>query len=568
MYHTRSTNIVDKENEDAAPSRVLTRQQSSTNLLPRTPSKQHVQQQQQLPLKAAAAMPGTPSHSSKQAATMPSTPTGHSILRAKTNQQLPTTPSAQGTKSNNNNNKKSTLARTFSATTGNVEEATKENLPEDAPQQPRPSALQSPDIAALAAADTRRKSLTRRGSNVRERLIVHRDEPSVDSASESAATTPSKSFQEAPSHSSPSTHAAPTALTPTRRTSHRKKSLIRRETVAERASENATTTLAIERSQSSSDKVVVGEGKTESKRRALSKEQEEDVEIEYCPPRQQEQPYECEVQIDKRVFDLHPPAMAYYVRGIEDFEAPLPSFEEAETRRKPALALVDHLDERATKKDDNGKKGPDSDGQPNTGAESDNVERARAEEESELEATLHPEGSPTFGIVDLHDTSKTLPPFDGFLFDVDDLGNDKSVTKETKKKTLQASRLPVKSSVRRVHMPVAKPSKPSTTIRQVGARTVSTSVASSTKASLRTVSERTQRVQPIKARPTKTTTTPSSSSSKAAASAPAPKATISSSSLPEANTTTDKALLKDIGLEDLEDSSKVETSFADFQFDL
>ncbi|KAG0255461.1 hypothetical protein DFQ27_006230 [Actinomortierella ambigua] len=424
MYHTRSSSIVDKENKEAASSRVLTRQQSSSNLLlPRTPSKQHTQgQQHQQPLKAG--IPGTP-HLAKTAAIAPSTPTGHSILRAKTNQQLPATPNAHGTKSNSNNTtttKKSTLARTFSAATATT--AAEENTDDYQQQQ----SLQSPDIAAIAAADARRKSITRRGSNIRERLIVHRDGPSADTPDATAANMAATPLQ-ATSSSAVSTSSSPSSG----RASLRKKSLIRRETVAEQARENATTTLAMERSQESLDKVVVGEGRTESKRRALSKE-DDDVEVEYCPPRQQEQPYECEVQIDKKVFDLHPPALAYYISTVEDFDLPTPSFEPAETRRRPGLAAMGEPTIDAASTDTNHKEEPDNDDNPsNNVKEKDIVDSARRDEESELEATLHPAGSPTtnFGITDLHDNSRTLPPFDGFQFDVDDSGDDLNVMTET-----------------------------------------------------------------------------------------------------------------------------------------
>ncbi|KAF9971166.1 hypothetical protein BGZ73_005934 [Actinomortierella ambigua] len=555
MYHTRSSSVIDKENKEAASSRMLTRQQSSSNLLPRTPSKQHIQgQQHQQPLKAAG-VPGTPSLPAKQTTIAPSTPTSHSILRAKTNQQLPATPSAHGSKvTNHHTPKKGGLARTFSAATVNSIAA--ENNTENH--------LRSPDLAAIAAADTRRKSITRRGSSVRERLIVHRDEPSVDSLETSATNVAAMPPHETTSSSSLAA-ATPESL---RRSSHRKKSLIRREKAVEQAKENATTTLAMERSQASLDKIVVGEGKTESKRRALSKEDDE-VEIEYCPPRQQEQPYECEVQIDKRVFDLHPPAFAYYVSTIKDFDLPLPSFEPAETRRRPGLATMDMPTIDTATKDIKLRKRPGSKGGLSSNEKTtDDAERARGDEIAELEATLHPEGSPSatiLGIADLHDNSKTLPPFDGFLFDVDDSGDDQNAATETVPGTSLEPSEPSETAVKSTVKPTMKPTKPERIIKPPKKKAASKPAASIGKTPPKLALERTLRPASSSTSGSAMTATPAGTEKASAASSSfrAPATTTTSPT-----TSTDKTLLKDIGLEDLEDTSKVETSFSDFQFDL
>jgi hypothetical protein len=181
------------------------------------------------------------------------------VLRSKTNnQQLPVTID------NNNSNttalkKKNTLTRTFSAT---FESNTNNNTTKDGNET-------SDTLNVITTSpESRRRSLTKRGA-VKNRLYVHRDEPSSNETSEN---TPKKT---ATSQKLSSTTSI--------RTSTPVEPVLASVETASTPIESTSTLLSIERSIESDDKVVVGPADTQNKRRAIAND-EEFAEIEYCPP--------------------------------------------------------------------------------------------------------------------------------------------------------------------------------------------------------------------------------------------------------------------------------------------
>ena len=161
-----------------------------------------------------------------------------SVLRAKTNQQQlqPATDDSNAAAWK----KKSGLARTFSAALEN------NNIGS-------PFAPTTP-----VASESRRRSLTKRGS-AKSRLVVHQDEPDLPDHKDTLTRSNSGS-------NNPNQTIRPAAR------------LVRAAPV-----ETATTLLSIERAIESEDKVVAGSAENKSKRRALTND-EDSLEIEYCPP--------------------------------------------------------------------------------------------------------------------------------------------------------------------------------------------------------------------------------------------------------------------------------------------
>jgi len=189
-----------------------------------------------------------------------------SVLRTKTNFQLP--PTALAGDNNNNNNsytnastkKKSSLARTFS----NVLESNNNNSTSSAvPSTP------------VVSSDSRRLSLTKRGS-AKTRLVVHKDDPepaTVSSIKTNIGT--SQNITTGGGGGSGGGAGGEGATTSSQRPTAR---LVKAVPL-----ESATTFLSIERALESEDQVVVGHAEAETKRRALTNE-EDKLEIEYCPP--------------------------------------------------------------------------------------------------------------------------------------------------------------------------------------------------------------------------------------------------------------------------------------------
>ncbi|KAG0023787.1 hypothetical protein BGZ82_010658 [Podila clonocystis] len=372
MYPSQTGRIFDKENAtEPAPSSTATGAPSlvkQASLLMTPSAKQ--------PLKMG--LTRTPSQQGKMTSSAASSPfgLGQSVLRAKTNLQHPPPTGDDSLKAGK---KPSNLARTFSALETN-------------PASPS----DSPDISA--SKDARRHSITKRGS-AKSRLIIHRDEPSPTPA------TPTAPVEEAPSLS----QALPVKDVGL---------------VLKTASslETTTTQLSINRALESHDKVVVGAAETQTKRRALTND-EERLEIEYCPLPVPEQPHDPGFEIDYSVFENMPNPLAYQLRTIDRFEIDPPSFDPAP---------IDRYRPHRTDKD-----------QSNEGEEEEFViptvtiadgkfdviwstEGANLKEHSDDH--VHPEGDRLFGIKDLHDESKLRPPFDGFIFEFE--GSDDSLSSD------------------------------------------------------------------------------------------------------------------------------------------
>ncbi|KAF9306461.1 hypothetical protein BGZ74_005839 [Mortierella antarctica] len=365
MYPNQTGGIFDKENAtepspstttSGAPS--LVKQASSLM----TPSAKQ-------PLKMG--LTRTPSQQGKMTSSAVSSPfgLGQSVLRAKTNLQHPPPTGDDSLKATGK--KPSNLARTFSALEAN-------------PFSPS----DSPDISA--SKDDRRRSITKRGS-AKSRLIIHRDEPSPTPA------TPTEPVAEAPSRSqaSPVKEAAPVLLK------------------SASSLETTTTQLSINRALESYDKVVVGAAETQTKRRALTND-EEKLEIEYCPPPVPEQLYDPGFEIDYSVFEYMPNPLAYQLRTIDQFEIGPPSFDPAP---------IDRHRPHKTDKDQSNEEEEEEVAIPTVTIADGKFDVTWSTEGTDLkdhnDGNVHPEGDHLFGIKDLHDESKLRPPFDGFIFELE-----------------------------------------------------------------------------------------------------------------------------------------------------
>lgn len=156
-----------------------------------------------------------------------------------------------------NQKKKSGLARTFSTV---LESNNNNNNSTKVPATP------------VKSDSSRRLSLTKRGS-AKARLVVHKDEPAPeDIAQAPIKINPGTGRNIKTTGGGSGGEGGAT-------TSHRSATRF-----AEAAPlESTTTILSIGRSLESEDKVVVGQAKAETKRRALTNEDDK-LEIEYCPP--------------------------------------------------------------------------------------------------------------------------------------------------------------------------------------------------------------------------------------------------------------------------------------------
>ncbi|KAG0334478.1 hypothetical protein BG000_008298 [Podila horticola] len=371
MYPNQTGRIFDKENAtEPAPSTTaagtpsLVKQASSLM----TPSAKQ-------PLKMG--LTRTPSQQGKMTSSAVGSPfgLGQSVLRAKTNLQHPP---PTGDDSLKIGKKPSNLARTFSAL-------------EASPASPS----DSPDSSA--SKDARRRSITKRGS-AKSRLIIHRDEPSP------TPTTPTAPVEEAPtlSEASPVKEAAPVLKTAS-------------------SLETTTTQLSINRALESHDRVVVGAADTQTKRRALTND-EERLEIEYCPPPVAEQPYDPGFEIDYSVFENMPDPLAYQLRTIDRFEIDPPSFDPAP---------IDRYRPHKTDKDQSNEEEEEV-AIPTVTIADGKFDVTWSNEGTDLKEhnddRVHPEGDRLFGIKDLHDESKLRPPFDGFVFELE--GSDDSLSSD------------------------------------------------------------------------------------------------------------------------------------------
>ncbi|KAG9325292.1 hypothetical protein KVV02_000040 [Mortierella alpina] len=370
MYPNQTGRATDKENDIAADAGVVrgaagshpaTLVKQASLLGSRTPGKQ---QQQQQGLKMN--MTKTPTQQGKNTVLGLGSPSAQSVLRAKTNrQQLQPATDESNTAAWN---KKSGLARTFSAAL--------ENNNTFAPTTP-------------VASESRRRSLTKRGS-AKSRLVVHQDEPALPDIKDNLTK------------SSLGTNNPTQTVRPAAR-------LVRAAPV-----ETATTLLSIERAIGSEDKVVTGSAENKTKRRALMND-EDSVEIEYCPPPVKEQPYEPEDRIDTSVLSNIPPAIAYRFHSMTEFDLGLPDVEPAEFTRPSRYSSPPVESEVSYAK---------SISLPKTTITADGHFEAVWSDDEEDDHQVHPRGGRSFGIKDLYDESKVQPPFDGFIFNVDAQSED------------------------------------------------------------------------------------------------------------------------------------------------
>ncbi|KAF8947384.1 hypothetical protein BGZ47_009352 [Haplosporangium gracile] len=412
MYPNQSGRALDKENDIVTENNAgrtgatgpgglhanLVKQNSLIGS--RTPSKQQPQG-----LKMNPAGSKTPMQQQGKVSNLGlNSPSAQSVLRPKTNYQLPPSAPVADNSNTTNQKKKSGLARTFSAA---LESNNNNNSSTTVPSTP----IKSSD-------SSRRLSLTKRGS-AKARLVVHKDEPVSEDINEAPIKINSAISQNITTTSGGGGGAG--AIT-----SHRPVTRL-----AEAASlESVTTILSIERSLESEDKVIVGQAKADTKRRALTNE-EDKFEIEYCPPPLEEQPFDPGFEeINYDVLKTMPPPLAYQYQTFDYSEPPLPDFELLPTQRhsrafssspelsdtevhipvaKTTLTADGHLDVTWSDDDDE-----ESDGSPHP-----------------LGSITHSHTGPIssgrrFGIRDLPNEDKLRAPFDGFLFDLseDSLSED------------------------------------------------------------------------------------------------------------------------------------------------
>ncbi|KAF9343496.1 hypothetical protein BGX26_005633 [Mortierella sp. AD094] len=367
MYPNQAGRVIDKENEIAdsvargsAPHTTLVKQASL--LGSRTPSSK----QQQLPLKPNLAK--TPSQQGKTPILSVNSPGAQGVLRAKTNhQQLPLAVDNNPTTLKKKNN----LTRTFSAALDNNSNSNNNNNNNDGNNNITGNTDNT--LSTPANTESRRRSLTKRGS-AKSRLVVHKDEPI------SKETTETRS----------------------KRTKDTKPSAV---LVKSAPIESATTLLSIERAVESQDKMVVGPAETETKRRALTND-DDAWDIEYCPPPVEEQPYDPGFELDGFALSTVPPNIAYHfsrAESLDDLDTGLPIIEASINRSSSPITFEQEEDNAPMPKPD-----ITADGHYNVIWSDD-----------EDDHKLHPDGGRHFGIRDLQDESKTRPPFDGFVFELD-----------------------------------------------------------------------------------------------------------------------------------------------------
>ncbi|KAF9994975.1 hypothetical protein BGZ79_000231 [Entomortierella chlamydospora] len=368
MYPNQAGRVIDKENDvvDSArgstPHATLVKQ---TSLLgSRTPSSK----QQQLPLKPNLAK--TPSQQGKISNLSVNSPGAQGVLRAKTNQQqLPPAVDNNTTTLK----KKSNLTRTFSAALDNNSNNNNNNSNSNNDGSSNNISNTDSTLSTPTNTESRRRSLTKRGS-AKSRLVVHKDEP----ISKETAETSSK------------------------RTKDTKPSAV---LVKSAPIESATTLLSIERAVESQEKMVVGPAETKTKRRALTND-DHALNIEYCPPPVEEQPYDPGFELDGFALSTVPPNIAYHfsrVESLHELDTELPIIEASTNRSSSPITFEQEEDNAPMPKPE-----ITADGHYNVVWSDD-----------EDDDKLHPDSGRQFGIKDLQDESKTRPPFDGFVFELD-----------------------------------------------------------------------------------------------------------------------------------------------------
>ncbi|KAG0334400.1 hypothetical protein BG004_000429 [Podila humilis] len=404
MFPNQSGRVFDKENAT---------EQASTTAAASGPHAPLVKQSSTLMTPTGKQPPKmglsrTPSQHGKITMLGASSPFGQSVLRTKTNLQQP--PLAAGDNTMKLSAKKSSaLTRTFSA----IEESGTTNYPTS------PSSILSPD---QSESKDRRRSITKRGS-AKSRLVIHRDE---------LTTTPTKTTTTSATTTSTSTtlleSASPIISKLTRPPQARASTPVPDglrpllQTVPS-SLEATTTQLSMDRALESHDKVIVGAAESETKRRALTND-EDNYEIEYCPPPAPEEPFDPGYELDYEVLKTVPPPMAYQLRTLDRYDLEDPVFEPASIER-PRKSTDNNLKDNKKEM---------------AGAKTQEVEETKIQvaiptvtvasgefdvKWSTLDGDLsdHDEISKTsslFGIKDLHDESKIRPPFDGFVFEIED----------------------------------------------------------------------------------------------------------------------------------------------------
>ncbi|KAF9106624.1 hypothetical protein BGX29_008911 [Mortierella sp. GBA35] len=366
----------------------------------RTPSKQQQQQQQGLKMNPPGAK--TPMQQGKVSTLGLNSPSAQNVLRTKTNYQLPpTAPVADNNTSNTNLKKKSGLARTFS-TTFETNNSNNNTTTTTVPSTP------------VKASDSRRLSLTKRGS-AKARLVVHKDHPSP--ITEGPIKTKQSNAQNVKIDGGAAGGSTATSQRPIAR-------------LKGAPLESATTLLSIERALESEDRVVVGHAQAETKRRALTNE-EDKLEIEYCPPPVEEQPYDPGFEINYEVLKTAPPPLAYHIRNMDDSDLPLADFEITPTRR-PSRSL-------SPSPEPSPKPSSEPSDEPRipvakTNLTADGHLDVTWSDDDENDGSPHPKGSISsgrqFGIKDLEDEDKIRPPFDGFMFDLDGASSEDSLSED------------------------------------------------------------------------------------------------------------------------------------------
>ncbi|KAF9416767.1 hypothetical protein BGZ94_010125 [Podila epigama] len=410
MYSNQGGRILDKENAtEPTPNTLATGAHAGLvkqNLsVMNTPSKQQT-------LKTSLVR--TPSQQSKQPSSAANSPFGQSVLRTKTNLQQPPPLVLVNDTSKNPTAVKNqpSLARTFSASQETNTLAPATTSPEDA-----------------SSTQDRRRSLTKRGT-AKSRLHIHKDDHAPPHSPHE--NNPSKDVQ---SKTNTIDHNKPTTATTTAPSS--KVQELKQTLKANSTLETTTTQLSITRAFESQEKVIVGAAEAQTKRRALTNE-EDRLEIEYCPPSVPEQPYDPEFEIDYSVLKTVPPAMAYQLHSLDRFDIPDdPVFDLAPIDRqdkKTEVKTKDELDEDAHKPDDpvfdlapisrhdkeaeaKTKDGQDEDAHipdvkvPDIKVTNDQTDVGGSSKNVKTMDDI-------FGIDDLYDESKIRPPFDGFVFEI------------------------------------------------------------------------------------------------------------------------------------------------------
>lgn len=126
-----------------------------------------------------------------------------------------------------------------------------------------------------------------------------------------------------------------------------------------------------------------------------------------------EQPYDPGFELDTFALSAPPPVHAFHMRKIDTYEIGLPTIELAPIRRpSPPTELEKEKEEGPMPKATLSTEG--------------HLEFAWSDDEDE--GGLYPKGGQYLGIKDLHDDSKTLPPFDGFIFDLE--GSEDSLSED------------------------------------------------------------------------------------------------------------------------------------------